>query len=119
MVFVLTSTETELKENSQEDFDLYKEMILVLNDSIFELNVHKWMFVLLFLLSCFSSRSFFVNTEHNCRNIYSKPTSEFKLIYDIICPCFFYPLQVEKRKTAKPLVTFLERKLMLKKSFIY
>ena len=52
----------ELKENSQEDFDLYKEMILVLNDSVFELSIHKWLFVLLFLLRCFSSRSFFVNT---------------------------------------------------------
>ena len=49
MVFVLISTETELKENSPEDFDLYKEMILALNDSVFELILHKWLFVLLFL----------------------------------------------------------------------
>ena len=62
MVFVLNSTETELKENSQEDFDYYKEMILFLNDSVFELSVHKWLFVLLFLLRCFSSGPFFVNT---------------------------------------------------------
>ena len=62
MVFVLNSTETELKKNSQEDFDLYKEMILNLNDSVCELSVHKCLFVLLFLLRCFISRPFFVNT---------------------------------------------------------
>ena len=62
MVFVLNSTKTELKENPQEDFDLYKEMILALNDSVFELSVHKLLFVLLLLLRLFSSTSFFVNT---------------------------------------------------------
>ena len=46
MVFVLNSTETEFKENSQEDFDLYKEITLVLNDSVFQLSVHKWLFLL-------------------------------------------------------------------------
>ena len=59
---MLNSTETGLKENSQRDFDMYKEIILVLNDSVFEFSVHKWLFVLLFLLRCFSSRSFVINT---------------------------------------------------------
>ena len=62
MGFVLNSTETELKENPQENFDLYTEMILALNDSVFELSLHKLLFVLLFLLRLFSSMSFFVNT---------------------------------------------------------
>ena len=53
MMSVLNSTETELKENSQEDFDLYNEMILVLNYSAFELSVQKWLFKNGFLFCCF------------------------------------------------------------------
>ena len=42
MLLLLNSTDTKVKENSQEDFDLYKEMILVMNNSAFGI-VHTFM----------------------------------------------------------------------------
>jgi len=44
--------------------------------------------------------------------LHSKPTSAFKLVYDIIHPCFYLSIKGWETYTGKLLITFLKRKLI-------